>query len=199
MILAIQYARTENIPYLGICLGSQLMAIEFARNVLNYSDATSEEFDPEYISKHHIVHIMEDQKNISEKGGTMRLGIYDCVLKEGSKVEELYKKGVIVHSEGSPLGGRNEAIHQTQDMDRHASLAMTTERHRHRYEFNNLYRSEFEKNGFIISGTSPDGSLVEMVELNNHPFMIATQAHPEFKSRPTRPHPLMMGFVGACI
>ena len=128
MILAIQYARTENIPYLGICLGSQLMAIEFARNVLNYSDATSEEFDPEYISKHHIVHIMEDQKNISEKGGTMRLGIYDCVLKEGSKVEELYKKGVIVHSEGSPLGGRNEAIHQTQDMDRHASLAMTTER-----------------------------------------------------------------------
>lgn len=168
MLLAIEYARTQNIPYLWICLGSQLMAIEFARNVLWYADATSAEFDKESISKHHIVHIMEDQKSVTEKGGTMRLGSYDCILKDWSQVQKVYKWQTI------------------------------SERHRHRYEFNNLYRPEFESHGFIISGTSPDGSLVEMVELENHPFMIATQAHPELKARPTNPHPLMMWFIWAC-
>jgi CTP synthase len=145
------------------------MAIEFARHVLGYSDATSAEFDPTNLSSHHIIHIMEDQKTITTKGGTMRLGGYDCVLKKGSKISTIYG---------------NESV--------------ISERHRHRYEFNNTYRQAFEDAGFCISGTSPDGSLVEMVELTDHPYMVATQAHPELKSRPTNPHPLMMGFVEAC-
>lgn len=168
MIITSQYARTKKIPYLGICLGSQIMAIEFARNVLWYSDATSEEFDPEHNSNHHIIHIMESQKNLSDKWWTMRLGNYDCVLTAWTKVQELYNQDTI------------------------------SERHRHRFEFNNDYRKEFETNWFVISGTSPDGSLVEMVELQDHPFMIATQSHPELLARPTHPHPLMIGFLKAC-
>ena len=168
MIISAQYARTNNIPYLGICLGSQIMAIEFARNVLWYEDATSEEFDPEYKSKHHIIHIMESQKNLSNKWWTMRLGNYQCILKKWTKTQQIYNKNAIF------------------------------ERHRHRFEFNNNYRAEFENNWFVISGTSPDGTLVEMVELKDHSFMIATQAHPEFLARPTDPHPLIIGFLKAC-
>lgn len=166
-ILVAEYCRKKKIPYLGLCLGSQIMAIEFARNVLNIKDATSEEFDPK--SKNCVIHIMESQKNITKKGGTMRLGSYPCNLKSGTKVSELYDK-------------------QKQ----------VTERHRHRFEFNNDYRADFEKNGFIISGESPDGNLVEMVEIKDHPFMLGTQAHPEFLSRPHRPHPLFAGFIEAC-
>jgi CTP synthase len=168
MIIAAQYARTHNIHYLGICLGSQIMAIEFARNVLWYSEATSEEFDPEHHSKHHIIHIMESQKDLSYKWWTMRLGNYDCLLKAWTKIQQFYNQDII------------------------------SERHRHRFEFNNDYRTEFENNWFIISGTSPDNNLVEMIELQDHPFMCATQAHPELLSRPTHPHPLVVGFIQVC-
>ena len=167
MILTTQYAREHNIPFLWICLGSQIMAIEYARNVLWYSDATSEEFDTANQSTNHIVHIMNHQKTISDKWWTMRLGSYECILTPWSKAEQMYSNNTI------------------------------QERHRHRYEFNNNYREEFEKNWFHISGTSSDGLLVEIVELSNHPYMIATQAHPELKSRPLNPHPLFIGFVHA--
>lgn len=167
MIIACQYAREHKIPYLGICLGSQIMAIEFARHVLGYPDANSEEFTPDWA--HNVIHMMEHQRSISKKWGTMRLGAYECLLKPSTSVSRIYADVQ-----------QNNAI---------------TERHRHRYEFNNQYRNEFEQHGFIISGTSPDGNLVEMVELADHPFMIATQAHPELTSRPTRPHPLFVEFV----
>ena len=165
MIEAIKYARENNIPFLGICLGMQMAVVEFARNVLNLKDANSEEFAPE--SKNQVIHIMDEQKNINNKGGTMRLGSYPCVLKNGSKAQKLYGKEEI------------------------------TERHRHRYEYNNKYKEEMEKAGLICSGTSPDGKLVEMVELNTHPYFIAGQFHPEFKSRPNRPQPLFVGLIKA--
>ena len=165
MIEAIKYARENNIPFLGICLGMQMAVVEFARNVLNLKDANSEEFAPE--SKNQVIHIMDEQKNINNKGGTMRLGSYPCVLKNGSKAQKLYGKEEI------------------------------TERHRHRYEYNNKYKEEMETAGLICSGTSPDGKLVEMVELNTHPYFIAGQFHPEFKSRPNRPQPLFTGLIKA--
>ncbi len=164
-----RYCRKSNTPYLGLCLGSQIMAIEFARNVLDIKDATSEEFDEENLSKNHVVHFIPEQRKILKKGGTMRLGAYPCVLKKESISARLYKK---------------EGI---------------SERHRHRYEFNNAYLKDFEKNGFIISGVSPDNSLVEIVEIPKHKFMIGSQFHPEFLSLPFRPHPLFRGFVEACL
>ena len=164
-IEAIKYARENNIPFLGICLGMQMAVVEFARNVLNLKDANSEEFAPE--SKNQVIHIMDEQKNINNKGGTMRLGSYPCVLKNGSKAQKLYGKEEI------------------------------TERHRHRYEYNNKYKEAMETAGLICSGTSPDGKLVEMVELNTHPYFIAGQFHPEFKSRPNRPQPLFVGLIKA--
>ena len=157
-ILAAQYARKNKIPYLGLCLGSQIMAIEFARNVCGLKNATSEEFDES--AEHQIVHFMKDQKTIRAKCGTMRLGAYPCMIKKGSLAYEAYNSTEI------------------------------SERHRHRYEFNNTYRELLESKGFMISGTSPDGELVEIVELRDHPCMIAAQFHPEFKSRPNRAHPL---------
>ena len=165
MIEAIKYARENNIPFLGICLGMQMAVVEFARNVLNLKDANSEEFAPE--SKNQVIHIMDEQKNINNKGGTMRLGSYPCVLKNGSKAQKLYGKEEI------------------------------TERHRHRYEYNNKYKEAMETAGLICSGTSPDGKLVEMVELNTHPYFIAGQFHPEFKSRPDKPAPLFVELVKA--
>ena len=189
MICAIQYAREQQIPYLGICLGSQLMAIEFARNVLWYADATSEEFDTEKQSTHHIVHIMEEQKAIRQKWWTMRLGSYPCLLKEWSIIASCYEK--YQKDEKSKI--------QNLPTGRQGWEFIISERHRHRYEFNNSYRPEFEEHGFTISGTSPDWSLVEMVELRDHPCMIATQAHPELKARPTKPHPMMMGFIEAIL
>ncbi|MCC6063862.1 MAG: CTP synthase [Thermocrinis sp.] len=166
-IKAITYGRLSKKPTFGICLGMQLMCVEFARNVLNLKGANSTEFDPN--TPHPVIDIMEEQKHIEELGGTMRLGAYPCVLKEGTKVREIYKKEVIY------------------------------ERHRHRYEFNNTYRELFEKNGFIISGVSPDGRLVEVVELRDHPWFIGCQFHPEFKSKPFDPHPLFVSFIKACI
>jgi len=164
-INTIKYARENNIPFLGICLGMQMTVVEFIKNVCGLEGVDSEEFD-EYC-ENPVIHIMEDQRNISKKGGTMRLGAYPCVLKEGSLAKKLY---------------RQEEI---------------SERHRHRYEFNNKYREICEENGLHISGTSPDGLLVEIVEYEKHPYFIAGQFHPEFKSRPDRPAPLFVGLVNA--
>lgn len=166
-ILAIQYARENNIPFLGLCLGMQLSIVEFARNVVGYEDAHSIELNPE--TTHPVIHLMADQVGVNDIGGTLRLGAYPCTLDKSSKAYELYQE---------------ELIH---------------ERHRHRYEVNNTYRDDLIKHGMKLSGISPDGRIVEMVEIPEHPFFVATQAHPEFKSRPNRPHPLFYGFVAAAI
>ncbi|MCL2671940.1 MAG: CTP synthase [Clostridiales bacterium] len=163
-ILAVGYARTKAIPYLGLCLGMQVACIEFARNVLGLLGANSTEMDP--AAPDPIFDLMPDQRGVI-LGGTMRLGQYPCVLRAGSRAAKLY------------------------------GTTHITERHRHRYEFNNNYRERFETAGLSLCGISPDGNIVEMVELANHPFFIATQAHPEFKSRPDRPHPLFVGLVRA--
>ena len=166
-IAAARYAREHQVPYLGICLGMQVAVCEFARDVLGYADASSSEFDPQ--CAHAVIDLLDEQEGVTEKGGTMRLGAYPCALVAGTLAAEAY---------GKPL------VH---------------ERHRHRYEFNSAYREELEAAGLVVSGTSPDGELVEMVELRRdlHPWFVATQAHPEFKSRPTRPHPLFREFVRA--
>ncbi len=165
MIETIKYVRENNIPFLGICLGMQMTVVEYARNVLNIKDANSEEFDA--IIDNQVIHIMEDQKDLNKKGGTMRLGSYPCIIRKGTLAEKIYGKTEI------------------------------TERHRHRFEFNNDYRESLEKAGLKISGTSPDGLLVEMVELEKHPYFIAGQFHPELKSRPNRPAPLFVGLISA--
>lgn len=164
-IQTVKYARENNIPFLGICLGMQMAVVEFARDVLNIKDANSLEFDEK--TKNPVIHIMESQKNITKKGGTMRLGAYPCILKKSSLASKLYK---------------------TEEI---------SERHRHRYEFNNEYRKIMEDNGMTISGTSPDGELVEIVEIKKHPYFIAAQFHPELKSRPDKPHPLFVGLLKA--
>lgn len=165
-ITAIKYARENKIPFFGICLGMQMAVVEFARNVLGLKDAHSSEFSKD--SLHPVIDLMPEQRDLENLGGTMRLGVYPCKLKENSKVSKIYNEQLIY------------------------------ERHRHRYEFNNKYREEIEKKGMIISGISPDRRLVEIIELEDHPWFIASQFHPEFKSRPTRPHPLFKGFVEAC-
>lgn len=167
MINAIQYARENKVPFLGICLGMQTAMIEFARDVLGYSDADSTEFNPS--SLHPVIALMPEQNGVVNLGGTMRLGSYPCLLDPTSKAFTLYGKKDIA------------------------------ERHRHRYEVNNDYREVFRSNGLAPVGFSPDNHIVEMVELKDHPFFVATQAHPEFKSRPDRPHPLFKGFIGAAI
>lgn len=164
-INAIHVARTEKVPYLGLCLGMQLMVVEFARHALNDPEANSTEFDR--LTPHPVIDLMADQQNIKDLGGTMRLGLYPCNLVEGSLAAEAY---------GTPA---------------------VDERHRHRFEFNNRYREELGKAGLEFSGLSPDGRLVEIVELRDHPFMVGTQFHPEFLSRPQRPHPLFKAFVQA--
>ena len=162
-IQTIKYARENKVPFLGICLGMQMAVVEFARDVLNLKDANSEEFDE--ICENPVIHIMYDQKDITKKGGTMRLGSYPCVIKKGSLAEKVYKTNEIL------------------------------ERHRHRFEYNNAYREEMEKNGLVVSGTSPDGKLVEIVEIKEHPYFIACQFHPEFKSRPDKPAKLFVNLV----
>ena len=165
MIETIKYAREEKVPFLGICLGMQMTVIEYARNVLGLKDANSAEFSNN--TKNPVIHIMETQKDIKKKGGTMRLGSYPCVIKEGTLAEEVYK---------------------TNKID---------ERHRHRFEYNNEYKERLENAGLICSGISPDGSLVEIVEIKEHPYFIAGQFHPELKSRPNRPAPLFVGLIKA--
>ncbi|HAT03263.1 MAG TPA: CTP synthase [Candidatus Magasanikbacteria bacterium] len=167
---AIQFARENNVPYLGLCYGMQLASIEFVRNVLGKKDAHTVEVNPE--SKNPVIHINPRQADNVRKnryGGTMRLGAYDCVLKKGSKVQKAY------------------------------GLDKISERHRHRYEFNNDYREEIEKAGLRVVGVNPESDLVEIVELKDHPFFVGTQFHPEFKSRPMRPQPLFREFVKAIL
>lgn len=164
-ILAANYARTHDIPYLGICLGMQIAIIEFARNVLNMQGANSAEINPE--TPFPLIDILPEKKNISDLGGTLRLGQYPCILNEKSKSYQLY--------------GEKEIF----------------ERHRHRYEVNNDYRDSLLQGGMIFAGTSPDNHIVEMIELPDHPWFVACQFHPEFKSRPNKPHPLFRGFVTA--
>ncbi|MCB0347221.1 MAG: CTP synthase [Bdellovibrionales bacterium] len=166
-ILSIQYARENNIPFYGICLGMQVAAIEFARNVCKIRTATSREFDTK--AKQPIIDFMEEQKGKIDKGGTMRLGAYRCSLKDKTLAKKLYKEPSIL------------------------------ERHRHRYEFNNKFRSQFEKNGMIFSGLYKEKNLVEIMELPSHPWFLSVQFHPEFQSKPTAPHPLFVGFVKAAL
>ena len=167
MIQAAQYAREHNVPYFGICLGMQIMVIEFARNVLGYQDANSSEFTPE--GAHNVIDLMADQQGNIPKGGTMRLGQYPCKVLPGTKMAACYGAELI------------------------------SERHRHRYEFNNLYRDALEGAGLVISGTSPDDRLVETVELPGRPFHLGAQFHPEFKSRPNHAHPLFKAFIAASL
>ncbi len=166
-IESIRYARTHEIPFLGLCLGMQLSIVEFARHVVGYRDADSMELNPN--TTHPVIHIMPDQIGVKDIGGTLRLGSYPCILNKDSKAFRLYGKEQI------------------------------EERHRHRYEVNNDYREALEKNGMLLSGLSPDGRIVEMIEIPEHPWFIATQAHPELKSRPNRPHPLFRGFIEATL
>jgi len=166
-ILAVRHARERKIPFFGICLGLQMAVIEVARDVLGLDRANSLEFDEH--TPHPVVTLMESQRGVADKGGTMRLGSYACKLKEGTKARELY---------GADL------VH---------------ERHRHRFEFNNAYKGQFEGAGMVFSGLNPDLGLVEMIEMNNHPHFIGCQFHPEFKSKPFRPHPLFAGFIKAAV
>lgn len=164
-IVAIKYAREHKVPFFGICLGMQCASIEFARNVLNLTDANSTEMNPD--TPEPIIALMSEQKNIDQLGGTMRLGAYDCALAPNSKAYEIYKQQTI------------------------------QERHRHRYEFNNKYLKQFEENGMRISGTNPETGLVEIIELQDHPFYVATQFHPEYKSTVMQPHPIFVAFIKA--
>ena len=166
-IRSVEYARTHRIPFLGICLGMQCAVIEFARNVLKWSDADSSEFNASTL--HPVIDLMPDQRTISDKGGTMRLGACGCEILPGTLAEKCYGAGKI------------------------------SERHRHRYEYNSLYRTELENAGLKVCGINPERKLVEMVELPGHPFFIACQFHPEFKSRPQQAHPLFNGLIGAAL
>jgi len=155
------------VPYLGLCMGMQVMVIEYARNVLGLEDANSSEFDQ--LTRHPVIDLMAEQRNLVDKGGTMRLGLYPCVIQPGTLASQLYQKNLV------------------------------EERHRHRYELNNAYREALQERGMVMSGISPDGVLVEMVEIKDHPFMVGTQFHSEFLSRPTSPHPLFAGFMAAVV
>src|SRR5512137_355649 len=164
-VQAARYARENQVPYLGLCLGMQIATIEFARNVLKLNKAHSAEFDPN--TPHPVIAMLDEQTRVTKKGGTMRLGAQPCQLLVGTKTARFYGAFVV------------------------------KERHRHRFEFNNTYRERFEKAGFVFSGQTPDGKLVEIIEHPQHPFFIASQFHPEFQSKPHQPHPLFKGFIGA--
>ena len=166
-IEAVRYAREKRVPFFGICLGMQMAVVEFARNVCGFNEANSSEFDER--TAHPVIHLMETQRGVENKGGTMRLGAYPCVLQENTLALKLYGKRKI------------------------------SERHRHRYEFNNGYRDLYKAQGMILSGLSPDGNLVEMIELKDHPWFLGCQFHPEFKSRPMDCHPLFKGFIKAAL
>ena len=166
-IAAIRYARENRVPFFGICLGLQCATIEFARHVLGLDDANSTEFNP--ATPHPVVAMMNEQREVTQIGGTMRLGAYDCKIRPDTKAHAAYKSVLI------------------------------SERHRHRFEVNNEYRQRLEDAGLIISGTTPDGALVEIVELADHPWFVAVQCHPEFKSKPTQPQPLFRDFIGAAV
>jgi CTP synthase len=166
-IAAARFARESRTPFLGLCLGMQIATIEFARNVCGLDHANSTEFDPQ--TPHPVIHILEEQRDVTTKGASMRLGTCPTIFSKNSLAHQVY--------------GRPEA----------------NERHRHRYEFNMAYREQMEKKGFVISGTSPDGTLVELIEIKNHPWFLACQFHPEFQSKPNGSHPLFKGFIAACL
>jgi CTP synthase len=166
-IAAARYAREKKIPYLGLCLGMQVAVVEFARHVCGIPGANSSEIDPGCTSP--VIHLMEEQAHVEDKGGTMRLGVYLCDLVAGTRAAEAYGTGQVL------------------------------ERHRHRYEFNNDYRSRLEEKGMRIAGIYTKKNLVEIVELPDHPWFVGVQFHPEFRSRPVKPHPLFMGFIGAAV
>jgi CTP synthase len=166
-IEAIRYVREQNVPFLGICLGMQCAVIEYARNACDLQDAHSYEFYRDL--KHPVIHLMADQEGVAELGGTMRLGAYPCVVKDGTKSSEAY------------------------------GMLEISERHRHRYEVNNAYREMLERHGLVFAGVSPDNRLVEMIEVPGHPWFVGVQFHPELKSRPTKPHPLFREFVRAAV
>ncbi len=170
-IMTAKYCRENNIPYLGICLGLQIMSIEYARHVFNDSKYTSQEFDEEEKTnpKYYVIHYLPDQNKDREKGGTLRLGAYPCKITTGTKIHKLYKQDNI------------------------------SERHRHRYEFNNKLRQKLSNAGLIVAGINPKTDLVEMLEIENHPYMVGCQFHPEFKSRPHQPHPLFKGLIQASV
>ncbi len=193
-IMAIQYARENKMPYLGLCYGMQMAAIEFGRNVLGWADANSEEVDPN--TTHSVIHVMPHQKEyLAQKqyGGTIRLGAWPCVVKPGTQLYEAYAQ-LPDHLIGyTAAKGR----WPKQEFSSDSSQQVVSERHRHRYEFNNEYREEYEKKGFVISGTSPDGMLVESIEIKDHPYFVGTQFHPELKSRPLSPHPLFVSYLQA--
>ena len=165
MVQTVRYARENGVPYLGLCLGMQVMVVEYARNLLGHEDANSTEFNRD--TRHPVIDLMPEQMQLKDMGGTMRLGLYPCRLVPGTRAARAY--------------GRSEV----------------EERHRHRYEFNNAYREPLAEVGLIASGLSPDGLLVEISEAPDHPFMLGVQFHPEFLSRPERPHPLFRDFLGA--
>ncbi len=187
MLRAINYARTNNIPYFGICLGMQLMTVEYARNVLGLKDANSYEFDE--ITPDPVISIMDDQKDIGNMGGTMRLGAYPCVISKNTLAYQIYYK----NNKKYPANNKN-CVKLNHDGN-----IIISERHRHRFEFNNKYREKFKTSGFIFSGTSPDSKLIEICEINSHPWYIGCQFHPEFKSSPLYPHPLFREFIAAAV
>ena len=166
-IMTAKYCREEKIPFLGLCLGMQVMCVEFARHVLELEGAHTTEIDPQ--TPHPVVSLLSEQQGISERGGTMRLGAFPCVLKADSKAAHAY-----------------------------GSLKIS-ERHRHRFEFNNLYKEACEKKGLLFSGTLDNGELCEIAEVVDHPWMVGVQFHPEFKSKPTDPHPLFRDFIAAAM
>jgi CTP synthase len=166
-IMAAKYCRENKIPYLGLCLGMQVMCVEFARHVLKLADANSTEIDPQ--TPHPVISLLSEQTGVENKGGTMRLGAYDCNLRVGSKAEKAY------------------------------GTKQISERHRHRFEFNNIFKDQFEKNGLVISGILHNDNLCEITEVKDHPWMVGVQFHPEFKSKPGRPHPLFRDFIGAIL
>ena len=190
-IAAIKYAREKKIPFLGICLGMQCTVIEYARDVLGWKDANSTEFDEN--TTHPVIDLMEEQRGVTQKGGTMRLGAYPCVLKKGTLAAKLY--GTTEYAENTEKPRRKVQCNSV------SSVVKISERHRHRYElaYDSEARKALEAAGLNVSGTSPDGKLVEIVELPGHPYFIASQFHPEFKSRPTIPHPLFNGLVKAAL
>jgi CTP synthase len=164
---AARFARANQTPYLGLCLGLQVMVVEFARDHFNTDDVNSTEFDPE--TAYPVITLLDEQRRVVDKGGTMRLGSYHCRLVPSTRASEAY------------------------------ATDMVSERHRHRYEFNNEFREELDKAGLVASGTSPDDTLVEICEIRDHPWMVGSQFHPEFRSRPNRPHPLFAGFLQAAL
>ena len=169
IIKAIKFARENKVPYLGLCFGMQMAVVEIARNLAKLEGTNSVEVDPE--TKYPVINLMPEQEEYLKKhqyGGTIRLGNWPCKIKEGTILKKIYGKSEV------------------------------QERHRHRYEFNNIFRERLEKVGLVISGTSPDGKLVEAIELKDHPFFVATQFHPEYKSRPLDPHPIFVEFIKAC-